>query len=190
MGATPPAPPTRQRFDVGLNWLIRAEGGFVNDPNDPGGATNMGVSLRAVQLRDVDRDGALDFDLDRDGDVDEWDIRLVTPAQAAEFYRADYWNAAGCTKVQAGLDVALFDSAVLQGPRTATALLQLALKVTPDGLMGPRTAAAARALPLAVALPRFQAERVVRMTAAPAWRHYSRGWVKRLFQLDAFVYGA
>lgn len=184
-----PTPKQPARFDVGLGWLVKAEGGFVNDPNDPGGATNLGVSLRAVKLRDADRDGALDFDLDNDGDVDEWDIRLVSLAKAGEFYRADYWNAAGCPQLPAGLDVAVLDSAVLQGPRTAVALLQLALKVTPDGLMGPRTAAAARSLPLAVALPRFQAERVVRMTIAPAWKHYARGWVKRLFQLDAFIFG-
>ena len=57
-------------FERAFRLLLRAEGGYVNDPNDAGGATNHGISLRAVRLRDVDRDGHLDFDLDRDGDVD------------------------------------------------------------------------------------------------------------------------
>jgi len=51
-------------FDEAFLWVVHAEGGFVNHPDDPGGATNRGVSLRAVQFRDKDGDGELDFDLD------------------------------------------------------------------------------------------------------------------------------
>src|SRR5687768_16343556 len=79
---------------TGFTLGTSIEGGFVDDPSDPGGPTNEGVSLRAVVGLDDDGDGNLDFDLDKDGDVDIADIRLVSkfPDQRDAFYRRRYYD--------------------------------------------------------------------------------------------------
>src|SRR5262245_48589100 len=79
-----------------LEWIRRVEGEFVDDPSDPGGPTYAGVSLRAVQDLDSNKDGHLDFDVDGDGDVDRTDIVALREAnnfdRVAELYMDRYWS--------------------------------------------------------------------------------------------------
>lgn len=95
------------------------------------------MSWRAVRLRDVDKDGLLDFD--HDGDVDAADIQLITRAHAELLFRQDYWDPCRCDELPPGLAIAVADAAYNQGPRTAGALLQRALGVTQDGIVGDKT---------------------------------------------------
>lgn len=111
-------------FDAALKIMLSLEGGFSNNPKDPGGATNLGISLRAVRLRDYDKDLKLDFDLDRDGDVDAQDIKMLDFPSNWEavqaFYYQDYWVAANCQGIlEEDLQVVHFDCAVNQGVRAA-----------------------------------------------------------------------
>lgn len=170
-------------FDEAFRQIVTAEGTrYVDDPSDRGGPTKLGVSLRAVKLRDVDRDGALDFDLDHDGDVDEWDIRLVTTDVARRLFLEEYWNACRCDELPPVLAIAVADSAYNQGPRTAVALLQRALAVFPDGIVGPVTLAAARSAG-SHALNRFLAHRLDRYRKAPSVESHFRGWALRVLRL-------
>lgn len=129
-----------------LAWLRRVEGGFIDHPADPGGATYAGVSLRAVVGLDMDGDGKLDFDLDRDGDVDADDIRALQrqPDLIERFYRERYWYPSKASEMPWPLNLYVFDAAVHHGPEAAVGLLQRALGVTFDGKPGPVTLAAAR----------------------------------------------
>lgn len=177
-----------ERFLRAVEWVIKTEGGYVNDPDDPGGATNMGVSLRAVVLRDFDRDGARDFDLDMDGDVDEFDIQILKREDAMRLYHEDYWSLGGqtstCSAFPEPVSVALFDSAILQGPRRAVALLQRSLKLKTDGIVGRQTLAAAA---VGDPVPSFLAERVAHYSTIPWASKYMRGWSKRMFLLQRFT---
>ena len=186
-GVTPPGnAPTP--WETAFEWVVMAEGGYVKDPNDPGGATNLGVSLRAVRLRDADKDGRLDFDLNHDGVVDDFDIRMITRTEAAQLYQADYWNMARCFEFPPEVGIALFDAAVLGGPRAAVALLQKSLKVNPDGRVGPATIGASKGRPARQIVARFMAERTGFYAGLKQAPHFMTGWAKRLFQLDQFLF--
>ena len=184
-------------FDEALAWIFRVEGGFVDHPSDPGGATNRGVSLRAVKLRDVDRDGKLDFDLDGDGDVDADDIRIVGEAEARRFYNEDYWSLKGagsqyllsCDSLPRRWGIAVFDTAVLQGPRTAIALTQRAVGQKEDGVLGPQTLQAVRSALEAPTLARFASHRLERMRRHPKADVFFAGWCWRVLRLHQFLYG-
>jgi lysozyme family protein len=175
-----------------LPWILYTEGGFSDVPEDGGGPTNLGVSLRAVKLRDHDRDGQLDFDLDRDGDVDVDDIRLMTVPAAARLYRESYWSLGGsgtpatCDDFPAGIALALFDASVNSGPRAAVAFLQRGLGVKADGLAGPVTIRQAWAAPVG-GLLRSLTARLEFMRGRKNAPTFFRGWSRRVLELEAYI---
>jgi lysozyme family protein len=122
------------------------EGGFVSAAEaerigDGGGATNWGVSLRAVVGLDVNKDGVLDFDLDGDNDVDEADIRALDehPEKREEFYRNQYWSPIRAREMPWPWCLLAFDAAVNHGVAGATLILQRAVGAVPDGVLGSKT---------------------------------------------------
>lgn len=172
-------------FERAFRLLLNAEGGYVDDPRDAGGPTKHGISLRAVRLRDVDRDGQLDFDLDRDGDVDAEDIKLATEAHARQLFLEDYWRKTNAEAFPDAIAIALADSAYLQGPRTAVALLQRAVGVKDDGVVGEKTLAAVARRPVVDVLKDFAEQRLRRMWQAPSREAHFLGWSVRVMRLTA-----
>ena len=82
-------------FAKALNFVLRWEGGYTNDPTDPGGETKYGISKRAYP---------------------HLNIKALTKEQAAQIYAKDYWDAAGCNECsEPKLAIALFDAAVNVG---------------------------------------------------------------------------
>lgn len=133
-------------FDLALPVILRHEGGFVNHPNDPGGATNYGVSLRWLKsLGDLDGDGWLDGDLDHDGDVDIDDIKLLTPDMAGHFYRTHWWDKNKYFLVyDQTLATKILDFSVVMGDKQSHKLLQRSLRafdkrLVDDGVLGPKS---------------------------------------------------
>lgn len=131
------------RLNRSLNHTLRHEGGFVNDPDDPGGATNYGVSLRfLLATGEIER-----FDYDGDGDVDAADVRRMTRAQARDIYTDRFWIDAFNHVRSDLLVIKLFDFGVNMGPRQRTKLLQRAInqqlpegsRLAVDGRLGPAT---------------------------------------------------
>lgn len=124
-------------------FTARQEGGFVNNPNDPGGPTAKGVSLRRVIRLDRDRDGRLDFDLDNDGDVDIEDIRALMQdkyrGKVEDFYAGEYWEPVQGGRLPWPWDLLLYDTAVNCGVGAAVLMAQRVVEATPDGRMGPDT---------------------------------------------------
>jgi lysozyme family protein len=124
------------RFDACLAVVLRLEGGFTDDPRDPGGATNLGITRRTLaRWRGVTPWQALPVAA----------VRALGRDEAARIYRALYWDRCNADALPAGLDLALFDFAVNSGPERAIALLQKEVGAVPDGLIGPKTLAALKA---------------------------------------------
>ncbi|WP_431281642.1 glycoside hydrolase family 108 protein [Humitalea sp. 24SJ18S-53] len=161
--------------------VIGEEAGFVDHPRDPGGATNLGVSLRYAKSK-----GRV-LDLDHDGDVDVNDIRLVTLDDARALYRQDFWLPAGCHWLPEPLALVVFDSAVNCGAGRAARWLQTALRVTADGVVGPRTIAVAQGLVpaglLVEAIADVLAARNLHNVTTGEWATFGLGWSRRLFRL-------
>lgn len=121
--------------------IVRREGGYVNDPDDPGGATKYGVTIHTMR--------ALGLDLNRDGRVDGRDVRLLTRAQAVDIFIAHYFDRPRIALLPVPLQASVFDMYVNSGSN-AVRILQRLLRemgfdLVVDGVIGPLTARAAHA---------------------------------------------
>jgi len=147
-------------FDLAFERLIGHEGGYVNDPRDPGGETKFGISRRQYP-----------------GEV----IRTLTLERAKTIYRRDYWSPAGCDAVPDAVKFDLFDTAVNGGVVTAIKLLQRALQTADDGILGPLTLQAACSMEPGRLLARFNGWRLDKLNDNPElWATFGRGWAQRI----------
>ena len=146
-------------FDQAFETLIGHEGGYVNDPRDPGGETKYGISKRAYPGED---------------------IAGMTLERARELYRRDYWSPAGCDAVPDGVKFDLFDMAVNSGVKTAIRTLQRAVGTEPDGVLGPVTLQAIQSMHAARLVARFNGHRLQFMSSLPTWPAFGRGWANRI----------
>lgn len=162
----------RGSFQDSLALVLHLEGGFVDDPADPGGATNLGIT-RATLAAWRGRPASVD------------DVRALTPRDVEPIYRARYWLAVGGDDLPAGLDCAVFDMAVNAGPRRAVLMLKQAAGVATDGLMGPQTLAACRTRDAASLIRRLGTLRLAFYRGLPGWTRFGRGWQRRVAMVEA-----
>lgn len=128
-------------FEKAIKVVLKHEGGYVDHPNDPGGATNFGVSLRYLKTLSLGL-----ADIDGDGDIDADDVRRMTLEDAQRIYKVDWWD-----KYKYGqlsnqtLATKVFDLAINMGASRSHKLLQAAINTTQrqqlvvDGVIGPKT---------------------------------------------------
>ena len=181
-------------YAVAEPWIFEAEGGYVNDKVDRGGATIYGISFNFLKrLEDDDGDGFVDGDIDKDGDVDSDDIKHLTRDAVNDIYRKYFWNAARCGEMPLAQALCLFDARVNHRPKTAAKLVQRALGVKMDGIIGAHTIKIANNNAARLFLPNYFSYRaqlyadIVRMDSSQA--RFERGWYRRLFLLHAFILG-
>jgi lysozyme family protein len=121
--------------------IVRREGGYVNDPDDPGGATNFGVTIHTMRR--------LGLDLTGDGRVDPADVRALEPEQATAIYVKHYFEAPQIHLLPEALHASVFDMQVNAGGNAIRILQRLmgafGHVLKDDGAIGPKTVAAVRA---------------------------------------------
>ncbi len=162
----------RERYDDSLSHVLTHEGGYVNDPRDPGGATNFGVTQRTY-------DGYR-----KRKALTPQSVRLITRVEVGEIYRKTYWNGVRGDELPDRLDYCLFDGSVNSGPVQSIKWLQRALGTKVDGVMSDATLAAAEAYPdhdalIAAILDR----RLAFMKALKGWRAFGKGWSRRVTEV-------
>ena len=146
-------------FESSFNALIGAEGGYVNDPADPGGETKFGISKRSYP---------------------DLDIANLTREAVKPIYLKDFWNRCGCDSLPSPVNFNVFDTAVNSGVWTASKMLQTILGVIADGNIGPATRAAIQGKdPIKLAVM-FCAARLEFMTNCSAWQNDGKGWARRV----------
>ncbi len=157
-------------FDRALPRVLVHEGGYVNDPCDPGGATNKGITYRVYDAYRT-----------RKG-LDTRSVKYISPGEVSEIYRLQYWDAVKGDDLPAGLDYVLFDGAVNSGPSQSIKWLQRALgNVAVDGQMGQATLAAVTEFGNAALLvERVCERRMAFLRALSTWPRFGRGWSARV----------
>ena len=157
----------KQNFQTSLLLVLKSEGNFINHPRDPDGMTNLGVT-RNVWREWVNRD------------VDEAEMRSLTPELVTPLYKQRYWDACKCDDLPRGVDYAVFDAAVNMGPGRAAKLLQAALGVTADGAIGRATIAAATAADPVELLEAFSLGKEAFYQSLPTFATFGKGWLNRV----------
>lgn len=148
-------------FNAAIERLLDIEGGYVNDPNDPGGETKYGISKRSYP---------------------HLNIAELTRAEAIEIYRHDFWMVAVLDQYPAAISYQLLDAAVHHGIGTALRMLQRAVGVADDGHIGPVTLSALATVSDTDLVMRFLAERLAYMTRLRNWKRNATGWALRIVQ--------
>jgi lysozyme family protein len=162
-------------FERALALVLKSEGGFVNSPKDPGGATNFGVT-QAV------------YDGYRTRlQKSRQSVRSIVMAEVTAIYRAQYWDAIRGDELPGGIDYMVFDAAVNSGPVQAVKWLQRALPASPvDGHVGLITLGAVAGLSDRPALVRrLCARRLTFLHRLKQWIAFGRGWSNRVASVQA-----
>lgn len=164
----------KENFEPSLRYVLAHEGGYVNDPDDAGGATNRGITQKTY-----------DGHRRRKG-LPVRAVRGITPAEIAEIYRDQYWRPIRGDDLPAGLDYAVFDYGVNSGTGRAIKHLQEVLGVKIDGVIGELTLAAIAEREI-VGLIEAYTERRMRFlrgiksrSGQGGWKKFGRGWTRRV----------
>ena len=176
-------------FDEAVKNILVIEGGFVDNPNDPGGATNHGISLRFLQtIKDYELG-----DIDNDGDIDYFDVAEMKVVEAKALYKKYWWDKYKYEDIpDQAVANKIFDMSVNMGARQAHRLLQRAINSTlgqialvDDGFLGPMTSkglqvALQQPLALLVGLRAHQAGFYRFLVAQDSkYEEFLKGWLNR-----------
>lgn len=159
---------TALHFQKLTDWLLVHEGGYVNHPKDPGGATNRGVIQRTY-----------DAFRDREG-LPRRSVRQIENAEVWEIYKTQYWNAVSGDMLPKGLDYAVYDFAVNSGPKRAVQFLQRLLRVKDDGIIGNHTLAAIRDYNIQQLIIDYCTMRWEWMKTLSTFATFGKGWTRRV----------
>ena len=146
-------------FEKAFAKLIGHEGGYVNNPRDPGGETKFGISKRAYPALNI-----ADLTLD----------------DAKAIYRRDYWNRAQCDRLHPDVAFQVFDGAVNSGIGNSIRWMQEAAGVAVDGIVGPLTLRKVGDMDTAIVIARYNGVRLKFMASLSTWDVFGRGWARRI----------
>ena len=160
----------KDNFDKCLALLLAHEGGYVNHPQDPGGMTNLGVTKRVWEEW-------------TGHEVDEKQMRTLTPELVAPLYKRKYWDAIRGDELVSGVDYCVFDVAVNSGPGRAIKFLQSCVGVTVDGGFGPRTLDAVSAQNPERLIELYCAKRLEFLQTLKTFETFGKGWSRRVAEV-------
>lgn len=150
-------------FQTAIERVLGHEGGYVNNPKDPGGETNWGITKQLAVAYGYHAP-----------------MRDMTRNQAKDIYKRAFWDKYDCSSFPAALSFQLFDAAVNHGYGNAARFLQRAVGVADDGRIGPVTRAAMGKLTDTQLVARFNRERLVFYTKLRHFPDFGRGWLRRI----------
>ncbi len=174
--------------------IVAREGGYVNDPDDPGGATNHGVTIHTLRR--------LGLDLTQDGRVDVDDVKALTREQTVDIFMTHYYRGPGIAGLPESLQASVFDMYVNAGANAVrilqTLVTEMGFDIAIDGEIGPQTLRATHEAYEAAPNHLVDAYGIARRNyyyrlgdRRPASRKYARardggkgGWIKRA---EAFI---
>lgn len=162
----------QNNFEQCFKWLLAHEGGFVNNPRDPGGMTNLGAT-RANWAAWLGHDPT------------EAEMRALTPADVAPFYRAKYWQAMRCDDLPSGVDWVVMDFGVNSGIGRSAKFLQRVVGAGQDGQIGPLTLANVKACDPKKLIDEICDARQAFLESLPTFAYFGKGWTARVKEVRA-----
>ena len=161
-------------FDAALTQVLTFEGGWSDDPFDPGGATNKGITIA-----DFAREQGVEITAANIGQL-KAELRRISDSEGRRIYLERYWQPAHCPALPPPIAHFHFDCAVNQGLAGAARMLQEALGVAIDGDIGPVTLEAANVRPPAQTIDRYAEIRRRRYRGLSTFWRFGRGWLRRV----------
>lgn len=150
-----------------ISLVFGHEGGYVNNPKDPGGPTKYGITQKTLAAW-------------RKKSVSVGEVRELKLEEASEILRKQYWAPIRGDDLPAGLDHAVFDYAVNSGPSQAVKTLQRCVGSTPDGIMGARTLAALDGRDKASVVDEYCDARMAFLRGLKTFPTFGKGWITRV----------
>lgn len=170
------------RIDILWPFIKSWEGGFVNHPADPGGATNMGVTIATWKQQGYDKDG--------DGDIDANDLKLMTEDEARQIFKKNYWDRWKAAQIKDQSLANILVDWVWSSGAYGIKIPQRMLGVTIDGIVGPKTLAALNEQKPVLFFNELKEERRKYLericVTKPTNKVFMKGWLRRL---DSIMYG-
>jgi len=157
----------KKNWKESLQHVLKSEGGWSDNPNDPGGATMKGITLGTYRTYINPR-------------ATKEDLKNISDAHISMLYKKFYWDKVRGDELPSGLDYAMFDFAVNSGPHRAVRYLQQSLDVVKDGVFGPVTLAAARKENVRTTITELNRLRLAFLTGLNGWKHFGKGWISRI----------
>lgn len=161
-----------ETLERAMPHVFKVEGGYVDHPRDPGGATNLGVTQATLRAW-------------RKKPVTKADVKALTHDEATAIYKAQYWDKVAGDQLPAGLDYAMFDFGINSGPRRAVEFLQRILGVKVDGVIGVMTLEAVSRHPVNHLIKRLCDARIAWLRKLKTWDTFGKGWTRRIEHVRA-----
>lgn len=152
-------------FPTCLAFVLAQEGGWSDDPSDPGGATQKGITLRTLQSF-------------RHGATVE-DLKNISDALVSMIYRRQYWAIMGCDNLPGGVDLMVFNFGTNAGPARSVMYLQVIAGVKQDGRDGAMTEAAIGKTPPTTVITKLAGLQRAHYRADPGFERFGDGWLAR-----------
>jgi len=153
-------------FKECLALVLKSEGGYVNNPSDPGGMTNLGVTKRVWEEY-------------TGHEVDEKTMRGLTPELVAPLYEQKYWRPCYGEVLPRGLDYLCFSFGINAGCGRSVKLLQQSLGLVSDGVIGPKVMQKLRESNIADVIKGFSESRREYYKSLKTFPIFGRGWISR-----------
>lgn len=156
----------KNNFEPCLQIILSHEGGFVNHPQDPGGATNKGITKKTYE----------NF-LKREVSIEE--LKNISDEHINNIYYKRYWNPVKGNRLPLGLDLSMFDWAVNSGPRRASKELQKVLEVSADGIIGKQTLGKIKEHDVKFLIENLHVARETFYRNLSTFETFGKGWLRR-----------
>ena len=161
----------RSNFESSLAHVLKSEGLWSDNPQDPGGATMKGITFEVYK------------DWKRNPHLTKDDLKAITDQEVHDLYKALYWNKVFGDDLPSGIDYAVFDAAVNMGVGRATKLLQESVGVTADGVIGQGTLRAIYSANPQEVIDKFSEEKTSFYQSLKTFPVFGKGWLSRVAEV-------
>ena len=161
----------KDNYQASLNHVLQSEGGWSDNPADPGGATMKGITLSTYQK------------WKGNAHISKDDLKAISDQDVYDLYKQNYWDKIKGDDLPSGVDYMVFDASVNMGVGRASKLIQTAAGVPADGVIGNGTLEAIKNANPTELMDKFSTEKEDFYKSLPTFGTFGKGWLNRVAQV-------